>query len=40
MQYKIEPIGTEFSDKEIMKLENRLNVKASEGYELTDNLFI
>ncbi len=32
MQYKIESIGAEFSDKAISSLENRFESKASEGY--------
>jgi len=32
MQYKIESIGAEFSDKAISSLEKRFASKASEGY--------
>lgn len=32
MQYKIESIGAQFSDKAIKNLENRFESKASEGY--------
>ena len=32
MQYKIESIGAEFSDKAIEALEKRFDSKASEGY--------
>ena len=32
MQYKVESIGAEFSDKAIKVLEKRLDSKASEGY--------
>ena len=32
MQYKVESIGAEFSDKAIKILEQRLDSKASEGY--------
>jgi hypothetical protein len=32
MQYKIESIGAEFSDKAIKSLEKRFDSKASEGY--------
>lgn len=32
MQYKIEPIGAEFSDKAIKGLEQKFASRASEGY--------
>ncbi len=32
MQYKIESIGAEFSNKAISSLEDRFSAKASEGY--------
>ena len=32
MTYKIEPIGAQFSDKDISNLENRLNKYAESGY--------
>ena len=32
MQYKIESIGAEFSNKAIASLEQRLTAKAAEGY--------
>jgi len=32
MQYKIESIGSEFSDKAISSLEKRFESKATEGY--------
>lgn len=32
MNYKIESIGAEFSDKAIKSLEKRLDAKAAEGY--------
>ncbi len=32
MQYRVESIGAEFSDKAIKALEKRLDLKASEGY--------
>ena len=32
MQYKIEPIGAEFSNKAITNLEQRLTSRAADGY--------
>ncbi|PHS16819.1 MAG: hypothetical protein COA86_11170 [Kangiella sp.] len=32
MQYKIEPIGSEFSNKAIEKLENHFSTRSSNGY--------
>lgn len=32
MQYKVESIGAEFSNKAIVALEKRLDAKADEGY--------
>lgn len=32
MQYKIEPIGAEFSNKAITGLEQRLTARAADGY--------
>ncbi len=32
MEYKIESIGSEFSNKSIKSLESRLDSKAAEGY--------
>jgi hypothetical protein len=34
MQYKIEPIGAEFSNKAITQLENRFTQQAESGYKL------
>lgn len=33
MKYKIESIGSEFSNKAISKLEDRFSTRSSEGYE-------
>ncbi len=33
MKYKIEPIGSEFSNKAISSLEDRFSARSSEGYE-------
>ena len=32
MQYRIEPIGAQFSDQDLKTLENRFNKQAAEGY--------
>ena len=32
MQYKVEPIGTEFSNKALADFERLLNARAAEGY--------
>lgn len=34
MEYKLEPIGAEFSDKAVTQLGNMFTTKANSGYEL------